>query len=248
MAERACHAFAFTTRFGLTQALGANGIFAVINPWIDLPTAGPLVLASDAPLLHAFNSRAQPRHRYDLSLYPEPYFGSPRAFVVLLNLNPGWSEDDATVHASTEFAAMSRASLTHSLMPYPFLHLQPSATTPGGRWWHQRARRLIADVGFDVVARGLACIQFTPYHSEQYASDSPSIPSQQYSFHLVREAMARQAEIVVMRSWKLWVGAIPELASYGRVHRASNPRAPYISPGNLKSSYETIVSRLRRGA
>lgn len=215
------------------------------NPWLQLPGAPPFVLAEDASLIRAFNKKAAPAYQYDLSLYPEPYFGSPTAPVVVLNLNPGWSPEDAATHARPDFAAMARDNLACTLAPYPFLHLQPTASTPGARWWHQRVRQLVADVGFDKVARGLACIQFNPYHSLKYASASPQLPSQQYSFTLVRGAMSRGAEIIVMRSRALWETAVPELATYRHIHRASNPRSPYLSPGNLKSSYDRIVERLR---
>lgn len=215
------------------------------NPWIALPRTSPFVLASDADLLNAFNATASPRHRYDLSLLPEPFFGSPSAPVVVLNLNPGWDAGDAEVHAREDFSVMARDSLGHNLQPYPFLHLQPTTSSPGGRWWRQRVRYLIQDVGFESVAKRLACVQFTPYHSSEYSNSSPRLPSQAYSFNLVRNAMTRGAEIVVMRSKRLWFEAVPELASYERIHIGSNPRAPFVSPGNLKESYASIAQRLR---
>lgn len=215
------------------------------NPWLTLPHAKPYVLASDASLLQSFNASAAEQHRYDLSLFPEPFFGSPSAPVVVLNLNPGWSPDDTSIHAEHEFAAMSRSALTHSLGPYPFLHLQPTGLTPGSKWWRQRTRELISDVGFESVARRLGCVQFAPYHSRQYAPASPRLPSQEYSFGLVRQAMDRGAEVVIMRSVNLWFRAVPELASYNRLHRGANPRAPFLSRGNLKSSYQVIAQRLK---
>ena len=218
------------------------------NPWTALPQIGPYVLASDAPFLHAFNARAAEKHRYDTSLFPEPFFGSLEAPVVVLNLNPGWSPDDAAVHAQPTFAAMSRSSLAHQLKPYPFLHLQPTGDTPGGRWWRQRTRELASDVGFDWVAHRIACIQFAPYHSSEYHVGSPLLPSQEYNFFLVRQAMARGAEVVVMRSINLWLSVVPELASYNRLHRGSNPRAPFLSRGNLKAAYNTVAGRLRSAA
>lgn len=214
------------------------------NPWISLPKTPPYVLASDASLLQRFNATAAERHRFDLSLFPEPFFGVPSAPVVVLNLNPGWSPGDAAVHADHRFAEMSLRSLAHKLQPYPFLHLQPNGQTPGNRWWVQRTRELSSDVGFDVVARQLCCIQFAPYHSREYTPASPQLPSQEYGFSLVREAMARGAEIVLMRSAAIWFRAVPELATYGRLHRGSNPRAPYLTRGNLKHSYAAISARL----
>jgi len=215
------------------------------NPWTQLPQVSPYVLASDAALLQAFNARAAGKHHYDTSLFPEPFFGSLNAPVVVLTLNPGWSPDDAAVHAQPRFAAMSRSSLAHQLEPYPFLHLQRTAETPGGKWWHQRTRELASDVSFDILAHRLACIQFAPYHSSEYHAGSPLFPSQQYSFFLVRQAMAREAEIVVMRSVNLWLSVVPELAGYKRLHRGSNPRAPFLSRGNLKSAYNVVLGRLR---
>ena len=218
------------------------------NPWSALPKNPPYVLASDIALIERFNATASAKHRYDISLFPEPFFGSLNAPVVVLNLNPGWSPEDAAVHADPTFAAMSRRSLEHTLNPYPFLHLQPDGNTPGGQWWRQRTRELASDVGFQLAARQLACIQFVPYHSSEYAGSSPRLPSQDYSFFLVRQAMARGAEIVVMRSVNLWLAAVPELATYNRLHRGSNPRAPFISRGNLKSSYNVIAERMRSAA
>lgn len=214
------------------------------NPWTALPKNPPYVLESDVELLERFNAAALARHRYDLSLFPEPFLGSATAPVVVLNLNPGWSPDDAAVHADPTFAVMSRRSLEHRLDPCPFLHLQPDINTPGATWWRQRTRQLALDVGFDQVARQLACIQFVPYHSSKYAG-CPRLPSQEYSFHLVRQAMLREAEIVIMRSVNLWLAAVPELTNYSRVHRGANPRAPFISPGNLRLSYNIVLERVR---
>ena len=218
------------------------------NPWTALPKHPPYVVPSDTALLGRFNTTASSKQRYDLSLFPEPYFGSSTAPVVVLNLNPGWSPDDAAVHADPTFAAMSRRSLEHTLAPYPFLHLQPGSNTPGARWWRQRTRELASDVGFDQAARLLACVQLVPYHSSEYSGSTPRLPSQEYSFHLVRQAMVRGAEIVIMRSVNLWFAAVPELANYSRVHRGSNPRAPFISRGNLKSSYSLVLERVRSAA
>lgn len=218
------------------------------NPWIDLPQAMPYIVAADEEKLTGFNARAPENQRYDTSLFPEPFFGSLNAPVVVLNLNPGWSPDDAAVHADPTFAAMSRNSLRHELNPYPFLHLQPTGDTPGGRWWRQRTRELQTDVGFETVAKHLACIQFTPYHSSRYSAASPRLPSQEHNFFLVHSAMAREAEIVIMRSAALWLAAVPELAGYVRLHRGANPRAPFLSPGNLQGAYDVVARRLQSAA
>jgi hypothetical protein len=217
----------------------------VDNPWIALPQRPPYALECDSKLISAFNASANCKYKFDLSLLPEPFFGSPSANVVVLNLNPGWSPLDAEIHSRSDFCDMARRSLAHQLHPYPFLHLQPNGNTPGNRWWSQRTRHLAKEIGFEVVASGLACIEYVGYHSKEYSPTSPRLPSQEYGFNLVRQAMARKAEIIVMRALRVWVSAIPELATYQRLHHGSNPRSPYLSPGNLKGSYSAVAQGLR---
>jgi hypothetical protein len=218
------------------------------NPWIKLPSSAPYVLPSDMSLLQAFNTTVSVKHQYDLSLFPEPFFGKASASVVVLTLNPGWSPNDAGTHAQPAFALQSRHSLNRQLAPYPFLHLQPNSNTPGSVWWRSRARELIDEVGFDAAAKGISCVQLMPYHSPEYSTRSPRLPSQIYSFNLVRSAIQRGAEIVIMRSRALWYSAIPELRDYTHLHIAKNPRAPYLSRGNLGSSFTVISARLRSDA
>ena len=218
------------------------------NPWVSLPTVGPRACPKDLPALNAFNAVTPPRYRFDLSLYPEPFFGPEDAPVVLLTLNPGWHPHDAQIHAQPMFANLALRSLSHSLQPYPFLHLQPNAEWPGAKWWRQRARELIEAISFDTVAKQIACVQFVPYHSPEFAGSLPLLPSQAYSFGLVRAAMARGAEVVVMRSRRQWFDAIPELETYCRLHIARNPRSPYLSRRNLASAWAPIVQRLQGDA
>lgn len=214
------------------------------NPWTNLLDEPFFALSTDIALVEAFNARSSDRHKFDLTLLPEPYLGSLTATVVVLNLNPGVSPQDAEVHAQEEFRRRARLSLEHQLQPYPFLHLQPDLETPGIIWWKRRTRELTEDVGFQAVSNRLACIQYTAYHSKEYSKRSPLLPSQEYAFELVRLAMKRKAEIVVMRAKSLWMQAIPALSTYDHLHYASNPRSPYLSRGNLKSSYAAIARRL----
>jgi hypothetical protein len=87
----------------------------IVNPWRLLPLLPPYALAEDARALDAFSARAAHDKRYDLSLFPEPFFGSLSAPVLLLALNPGWSPNDASVHGQPWFAEQSRRSLAHEL-------------------------------------------------------------------------------------------------------------------------------------
>lgn len=219
-----------------------------MNPWASLASDAPRVCREDYQLLQKFNSSARQEHWFDLSLYPEPYFGAQNAPIVLLTLNPGWSPQDAQTHARSDFGDLARAGLSHELQPFPFLHLQPHAQWPGAVWWRQRTRELVEATSFDLVAKQLACVQFIPYHSKEFAQNSPILPSQKYSFLLVRGAMLRRAEIIVMRSKVRWFQAIPELATYCRLHIARNPRAAYLSRKNLGVAWDPVLARLRSAA
>lgn len=118
----------------------------------------------------------------------------------------------------------------------------------GAKYWNQKARPLLEAAGFDTVAKNLFCIQYFPYHSKKYKPSAAVIPSQHYGFTLLRAALARGAEVVVMRSRRLWSAAVPELNTYVRMHLVRNPRNPTLSPRNLgQVSFEQIVTRLQSG-
>jgi hypothetical protein len=220
----------------------------MLNPWRELPSSPPYVLPEDSAPVAALNSRGSDATKYDLNLFPEPFFGRPDAPVVVLNLNPGWHESDSALHASAPFASLARRSLLHSLEPYPFLHLQPGMQTLGARYWNRKARPLIEAAGFDTVAKNLLCVQYFPYHSKEYKPSPGLIPSQQYGFALLRAAIARGADVVVMRSRRLWAAAVPQLDTYARLHLVRNPRNPALSPRNLgQASFGQVLKRLQSG-
>ncbi len=221
----------------------------VRNPWLRLPESASFVLPEDEPLLEKFNARAKPEHFYDLNLYPDPYFGSLNASVVVLLLNPGLHEKDREEHERPDFAEIARKNLAHKLEQYPFMYLHPAAaSTPGSEWWQKRTRQLRSDVGDETVAKNLACIQYMPYHSKKYRHSSVPLPSQAYTFHLVRQAIARGAEIVILRSRDIWLQAVPELEfCEDRLHFGANARATYLTRGNLHASYDRIAQRLSDG-
>ena len=132
------------------------------------------------------------------------------------DLNPGFSPN-AIRHETHEFFTLSRNNLRHDGGEYPFYLLTPSLDVPGRAWWEQKLSRLIQAKGLKAVAHSLLCVEYFPYHSTRFAHAKLRVPSQQYSFGLVRSAMARNAAIVVLRSEKLWRAAVPELDTYPRL-------------------------------
>jgi hypothetical protein len=70
------------------------------------------------------------------------------------------------------------------------------------------------------------------------------LPSQGFSFALVREAVAAAKPIVIIRGYSLWRSAVPEL-DRTRVITLRSPRAASVSPGNMDSDdFRELVRRL----
>lgn len=114
------------------------------NPWTDLPSRAPYILPSDREPIERFNAMAGEGVRIRPELLPEPFLGAPTASVVLLSLNPGFSNDDALAHAREEFVQACRRNLAHHASDYPFLYLDPRfSDTPGGYWWTIRLRHYL---------------------------------------------------------------------------------------------------------
>jgi hypothetical protein len=91
----------------------------------------------------------------------------------------------------------------------------------------------------------LLSVEFSPYHSKSFGHGHLRLPSQEYSFQLVKQAMQREALIVCMRGQSLWFGAIPELATYDRLLNLRNPRSASLSPGNL-NGFDQILAAVNK--
>ncbi|MDZ7703524.1 MAG: hypothetical protein U5L04_03455 [Trueperaceae bacterium] len=219
----------------------------VPNPWINLPDSAPYVLPDDASAIRAFNQRPQIKkeHRYEFTLLPEPFAGSPTAPVVVLTLNPGLNSKDFATHERPGFISRVRRSLAHELDDYPLYHFDPAMTTPASEWWMKKSRELVEEVGVTAIAKGVISMQWFPYHTEEFRAPSLRLPSQTYTFYLLHQALERQAEVVIMHSQELWFRSVPELKGYPKIHKIKNARNPTLSPGNLgDENFRTLCSRL----
>lgn len=219
------------------------------NPWLDLPARPPFVLPCDRDVVEQFNVRVRARAREDLRLQlqhlPEPFLGRKGAPVVLLNLNPGFSEADDEWHSNPKFVAELRSNLAHRASRWPFYLLNPRLQSPGHAWWRSRMRELIDATSAEAVARNVLCVELHAYHSVRFGLGRIVVPSQAYGIHLVREAMARGALIVRMRAQRRWFEHIPELPDYGRLIRTNSAQCAYLSRENLGPEFEQVVDAIR---
>jgi hypothetical protein len=214
------------------------------NPWQRLSRQAPFLLPEDAVSMADFSPTATEDLALRLELLPEPYLGSPEAPVVLLNLNPGYSPEDQQNHEDPLFTARCLDNLIHRPVDYPFYLLDPSIKAPGQRWWDRKLGPLIQRVGRQTVARGVLCVEYFPYHSRRFRHWRLSLPSQQYSFALVRQAISRGALVLLLRSERLWFAAVPELRSYERRYNMKSVQNPTVSPRNCPEGFELSVRAL----
>jgi hypothetical protein len=228
------------------------GHSSTFNPWKGLPAKAPYVLDADKAIVEAHNAKLEKNSPYELHLcvLPEPFLGRPDAPVVLLNLNPGWNEEkDLSNHSRPEFIKKNRENLLHEPSEYPFYLLNPGLKPNRTVWWEERLKALIKAVGLEedglkAVAQNVLCVEYFPYHSKKYKK-CKQLPSQDYTFALVRAAVERDAVIILMRGKKKWLNAVPSLSNSKRLFEPRNVQRPYISPGNYGLGFEAAVAEIK---
>lgn len=213
------------------------------NPWRRLGRRPPFVLPEDGPYVEAFNSvhGHDAERRINLYYTPEPRLGPVTAPVVLLQLNPSYNKDEP--YGPTEqTTSRELRNIGDEGSAHP-------GVLPGDGWWNRTLRQLVDEptLGPERVARGICSVEFFPYRSLTFCHGAVRLPSQGYTFALVRERLAGGALVIVTRAYPLWVSAVPELAAglNRTVFLTNNPRRTTISRGNLPSGvFEKICESL----
>ncbi|MEI6043518.1 MAG: hypothetical protein WCS37_03895 [Chloroflexota bacterium] len=219
------------------------------NPWLDLPMTAPFVLKDDSEEVAKFNADALEEHRLRLNAFPGPFMGNPNAPVVLLNLNPGFTETETESDVVTNIDWMWRniKAIRHEEMDYPFFLLHPELEkiSAGYQWWYKRLRTLIEHYDARFVANNILNVAFFPYPSKKatWFHYELKLPSQKYGLYLVEQAMAREAVIIALRAVPTWKWAIPGLEKYERFYKL-NSISVYVTPRNCPTGYPEIIKVL----
>lgn len=223
------------------------------NPWHNL-AENEFICPGDRETVLKFNQGRAEDHRYRLhfDIVPEAFIGARDAPVVLFSNNPGYSTGQLGARSTDPFQKMMRANLRHKESDCPFVFLRPEIEDAdyGKKWWRSKLRDLIIEFDESIVARSILNIVYFPYASNRFGHLGLTVPSQAYSFHLVRNAIERNAVIVRMRTgtavWEQWLEAVPELKGYKRLHNVSNPQAASVNRGNLsEQAYDDICEAIR---
>ena len=222
-----------------------------INPWKNLPNTVPFILPEDKKLIDSYNLQQRAKSEITLNEIPSPYIGDPKAPIIFLNLNPSFSQDEINSPKSSQFREITRANLLHEFYDYPFYVLDPSleGTSSGYKWFNQKFGPLMKISGMDNkdLSRKIFLVEYLPYRSKNIGNwKNDILPSQIYAIHLINEAIARQATIVIMRSKKLWFNAVPTLETYPDLHILHSPQNVTVSERNLGTEgFNKIISKLK---
>lgn len=214
------------------------------NPWIDLPTEAPYLLPADCDAIHRFNTTASTDHIIHTEMCPEPFMGLPHAPVVLLGLNPGAAKEEFQPPTDPILLQAYADNLQHTITDIPFYLLNPAIGGAGYQWWTAKLRPLLQRYDEHFLAQHLFAVEYFPYHSHRFSHRLPFVESQHYTRYLVQQAIERDAVIIVMRSYRLWIQAVPDLASYPHIYRLKNPLNVIISPNNCPGGFAKIVEIL----
>lgn len=189
-----------------------------------------------------------------LELWPEPYFGDKEANVYLLCCNPGY--DSFREHLFTNdavFRQLMQANLAHRhiLCYHPFVYLNSIQTKDpvthynlihgGCAWWLQKPSEL--QRALNNPFPNMFAIEYFPYHSVN-ASTIPTAlykntPSFKYATHLVKQAIADQKIIVIMRKQKEWLQRVPQLSGYSKLIVLGSSQNVCITQGNVKYEHNS---------
>jgi hypothetical protein len=220
------------------------------NPWCELnASAPPFILEIDSEYVKRHNNKyAGSERELMVKSIPEPFIGNPNtAKVVLLNLNPGHSQNDEADHRRPDIKNAIFANLRHEGQEYPFYALNPAFKETGvAEYWRQYTRELQAESGLDdqTFSKRLLVIEWFPYHSAK-AGLRPGVlcDSQLYSFELAKQMLRKDGvQVVGTRSRHYWVEAGREL---NRVLFLKNRQRPWITRRNMdRGVFESMLAAL----
>ena len=185
-------------------------------------------------------------------LEPFPYLGNPLANVFMLMANPGISkkEEKKSFKMNDEKIIYSRKNLRLEDLESMRTRIESTENSElESVWLKPRVRELVEKTSVQRVTKGLFLVNFHAYHSKSWYPIPFTFPTQHYSFHLISEAIKREAVIIMGRNKLGWLTAIPGLFEYKKETRNviefDSARSLYISEGNLRpDSFKKILDRL----
>jgi hypothetical protein len=217
------------------------------NPWEAISKSPPHILEEDLGVLRQSGITLE-KLGWRTEQFPCPFLGNyQKASVIFLCLNPGFCEpQDIYDYNDKYYHQESIKTLTMS-SDTPFFCLDSKVSFSGAYlWWTKILKQLINQFGREQLSNKLMCLQYLAYHSITYVNPPCILPSQNFTFDILRQAMKDKKTIVIMRSKKLWVKSVPELETYPYIE-LKNYRRPFLSERNMgKENFEKLIESLRK--
>jgi len=222
------------------------------NPWATFEPEENAPRFHDLDKAHAeaFNKgvKARPEYRLAEHLEPFPYLGNPLANIFVLLANPGMSdkEDRPGFRMPPMKADQNRRHLRHEDLD-SFLSRIYSPDNPEleSEWLKARVRKVVDETSPAQVSQRIFLVNFHAYHSKSWHAIPYTFETQRYSFHLVSEAIGRNALIIMSRNMLGWFTAIPKLYDYKNRVTFKSSRSVHISEKNLGTdAFKELLMRL----
>ena len=196
------------------------------NPWLNISWENGIA-EIDKEYLTKFSCF----EKIQKNTLPEPYTGDVRSNVYCLNLNPGDACvcDDSEPQLKKRFEEYTQKTLRHEINYNMWFRLKDTA---GYDWWQQKTKEL-REYKKGQYPR-MFVIEYFPYHTVKGTYFPRKLPSYEYSNQLIRQAMAENKYIVIMRHRKEWLQRISGLEEYERLAYLNSPENPCLTKNNFK--------------
>jgi hypothetical protein len=195
------------------------------NPWKEI-SSEKRVLDVDEKEVRKHNEKYKDNDERLISLnyFPEPFIGDPNAKIYLLLGNPGMEADrtkrienyNIIKKNSDYYIKNLKHQAADPNFPLYYLHEAFKNIDEGGYiWWRKALGKLKNEnVSFEKIAKSFFAVETYGYHSANGENKMRSLPSSQYSYHLVKKAIADKKLIIVTRAVSVWSKHVKELRDY----------------------------------
>jgi hypothetical protein len=218
------------------------------NPWLDFQISESMIHELDRDSVKNHNSMVEGRYRFLTHLAPEPWIGNSEAEVLVLLANPGATAGDLSGKPQKNADLINKLSISNlkgELTEYPHFFFDPQLIgTDGYVWYAKRFKHLIDATSQGNVANKVLSCELVPYHSFSWKKPKDMPITQKYTFNLVKQAMDRDAVILIGRGKKDWFENVPGLEKYSKYFQPASAQCAYISPNNYGKNFNKIVEAI----
>lgn len=227
------------------------------------------IYPGDAPILHAFNEKNEPKYQYRTEVPPMPFSGNLlRAKVIMLTLNPGYVEK-VNKDRCLEMEEAEKEQLVHLMRKaltfdgYGIYDHTVCSRDQGAHYWEKSFAKLAMDAygcpSNEInhpIYDDIAFFQLIGYHSVKFkdSAEIRHLPSMVFTKLLVKYlATKTDKTFLILRSEELWKETIGkdlwgQLEADGRIiTKGHNGMSQHITQGNIKkdNGYDKLVTILK---